>query len=62
MKIKAEKTNRAQDDLVCPVCGKSFKKSENTKYIAGGGLTCGWACFLTYVKKNPIVPGKKRSN
>ena len=37
--------------LTCPICGKEFKFTDNTKYIAGGGYTCSWKCFLTEVKR-----------
>ena len=40
-----------QELLVCPVCGKEFKFNEDTKYIAAGGYTCSWKCFLTVAKK-----------
>lgn len=40
-----------QEPLICPVCGKEFKFSEDTKYIAAGGYTCSWKCFLTEVKR-----------
>lgn len=33
--------------LVCPVCGKEFKPTDDTKYIVRGGYTCSWQCFLT---------------
>lgn len=34
------------DQLTCPVCGKDFKATEDTVYIAKGGYTCSWKCFL----------------
>ena len=34
------------ETLTCPVCNKDFKVSEDTKYIAMGGFTCGWKCFM----------------
>ena len=37
--------------LICPVCGKEFKPNDDTKYIAAGGYTCSWKCFLTVVKQ-----------
>jgi hypothetical protein len=39
------------ETLICPVCGKSFKVTEDTKYIAGGGYTCGWKCFSAKVSE-----------
>lgn len=41
------------ETLICPVCGKSFIVSEDTKYIAAGGFTCSWKCFLIDVKSKP---------
>lgn len=38
------------ETLVCPVCGKSFKVTEDTKYVAAGGFTCDWNCFLVVAK------------
>lgn len=37
--------------LTCPICGKEFKPNDDTKYIAAGGYTCSWKCFLTEVKR-----------
>lgn len=37
--------------LTCPVCNKEFKPTNDTKYIASGGYTCSWNCFLTVIKK-----------
>ena len=39
------------ETLICPVCGKSFKVTEDTKYIAGGGYTCDWKCFSAKVNE-----------
>lgn len=40
-----------QELLTCPVCRKEFELNSDTKYIAAGGYTCSWECFLTVVKK-----------
>lgn len=40
------------EKLICPVCGKEFKATEDTKYIAGGGYTCDWKCFLVKAKES----------
>ena len=37
--------------LICPVCGKSFKVSEDTKYIIAGGFTCDWKCFMVKARE-----------
>lgn len=42
---------KSKESLTCPVCGKEFKPSDDTKYIASGGYTCSWKCFSTVVKK-----------
>jgi hypothetical protein len=38
------------ETLTCPVCNKSFVVTEDTKYIAMGGFTCGWKCFMISVR------------
>lgn len=40
-----------QGFLTCPVCDKKFKPNDDTKYIAAGGYTCSWKCFLDAAKK-----------
>lgn len=40
-----------ETNLVCPVCGMWFIRNDDTKYIANGGYTCSWDCFLAAVKK-----------
>lgn len=39
------------DILICPVCNKEFKATDDTKYIAKGGYVCSWKCFLARVKE-----------
>lgn len=31
----------------CPVCGKYFKATDDTRYIRWGYFVCNWKCFLT---------------
>jgi hypothetical protein len=31
----------------CPVCGKYFKATDDTRYIRWGYYVCNWKCFLT---------------
>lgn len=31
--------------LWCPVCGKYFEASNDTRYIRHGMYVCGWKCF-----------------
>lgn len=38
------------DELVCPICRKKFKASENTAFIAKGGFVCSWECFKKNLK------------
>jgi len=47
------------DSLVCPICGKEFKATEDTKYIIGNEYTCCWKCFLTKALE-PRETKKKR--
>lgn len=39
------------DNLVCPVCNKEFRATADIKYIAKGGYTCSWKCFLARVRE-----------
>ena len=32
--------------LWCPVCGKYFKATDDTRYIRWGHYVCAWKCFL----------------
>ena len=50
---KETKTNITNSDesLICTICDKKFKPNDDTKYIARGGYTCSWKCFLDYVKR-----------
>lgn len=33
------------EELICPVCGKKFKATENTVFIMHNAYTCSWDCF-----------------
>ena len=57
MKKKTESKD-SKEILVCPVCGKEFEPNDDTKYIASGGYTCSWKCFLVVAKKH----SEKRKN
>jgi hypothetical protein len=46
-----KKVSTPQEILICPVCGKEFKKNEDTKYIISGGYTCSWKCFSKEAKR-----------
>ena len=41
-------------NLVCPICGKEFTRTDDTKYITHGAYTCSWECFLRTIKGNII--------
>lgn len=41
-------------NLVCPICGKEFTRTDDTKYITHGAYTCSWECFLKTIKGNII--------
>lgn len=47
--------------LTCPVCAKEFKPTNDTKYIAAGGYTCSWKCFLTEVKRQEANKKDKKN-
>ena len=47
-----KKDTLTQEQLTCPVCGKSFNKNDDTKYMVYREYTCSWKCFLKEVK-NP---------
>ena len=48
--IMLPRTPKKNESCVCPVCNKDFKASDDTKYIARGGYTCSWQCFLDPIK------------
>lgn len=50
------------ETLTCPVCGKDFKVSEDTKYIATGGFTCSWKCFMIDARSIPPKQPKSSKN
>lgn len=39
------------EELICPVCGKTFKANEDTLYFIASGYTCNWQCFLQESKR-----------
>ena len=66
---KSEVVEVAGDNtLVCPICGKTFKKTENTYCWIREGLcdyklVCSWACFRKRVDEEPPKPKReKKSN
>lgn len=42
----------AEGCLTCSICGKKFKPTDDTKYIANGGYTCDWKCFFNEARKH----------
>ena len=39
------------EKLICPVCNKEFKATEDTNYIVKDGFVCSWKCFLNKVNE-----------
>lgn len=48
------------EKLICSMCGKEFKVTEDTKYIAKGGYVCNWRCFLVSVKEVGLEKNKAK--
>ena len=53
------------ENIMCPICGKAFKQSENTYCWIREGLytfklVCSWQCFKKRVNEQPIK--EKRNN
>lgn len=48
-----------QGNLICSVCGESFKANDDTRYIIAGGYTCDWKCFLNEVKRREAEKKKE---
>lgn len=68
-KSEIEAENAPQSDLlVCPICGKEFKPTEDTYCWVREGLyeykqVCSWACFKKRVDETPAnysVTGKTK--
>ena len=45
--------------MVCTVCRKAFKATDDTRYIRKGGYVCGWKCFMTPVGKETVAIDEK---
>ena len=66
MRTKKEKTkSKTSSDLVqellnCPICGKEFKLTENSKYKFNGKYACTWKCFLKEVRKRAATKEDKK--
>ena len=62
-KVESETENaNVQEKLICPVCGKEFPVSDDTKYIVAGGYTCNWKCFLTEVRRTEAEKKQNKGN
>lgn len=48
------------DNYVCPVCNKTFKFTEEHKYIAKNSFTCSWECFLIEARSHPVINKKNK--
>ena len=63
---KIKKDNNRTDSTypqgisTCPICGKEFKATDNTRFIICGGYTCSWKCFSNEIKKREAA--KKKEN
>ena len=64
--IEAENTSRS-NLLVCPICGKEFKLTEETYCWVRGGRyeyrqVCSWACFKRRIEEAPekVTTNEKR--
>ena len=58
--IEAENTSQS-NLLVCPICGKEFKPTEETYCWVREGLyeyrqVCSWACFKKRIEEAPERP------
>jgi uncharacterized C2H2 Zn-finger protein len=52
---------RLGEELLCPICGKLFKVTDNTKYIMNGEYTCSWKCFYNEARnRDETMRGKKK--
>lgn len=60
MNYSISKLVNAKGLLTCPVCQKEFKPTDDTKYIAAGGYTCSWKCFLTVAKQHEEERASKK--
>lgn len=47
--------------MICPVCGKSFAATNQTKFITMNAFTCSWDCFKKHhiEKMTPIWNANK---
>lgn len=47
--------------LQCPVCGKEFKATDETRYIIHDAWTCSWKCFKAeHIKLNEAIWAKQK--
>lgn len=48
------------EELICPVCGKHFKATEDTRCLINGNYTCDWKCFSDYYNKHANEEKKQK--
>lgn len=34
------------DIVVCPICGRQYRLTENHKFLRGNDFVCSWDCFM----------------
>ena len=66
MRTKKETKNKdslslTQEMLNCPICGKEFKLTEDSKYKFNGKHVCTWKCFLKEVRKRAVAKEDKKN-
>ena len=47
-------------EMWCPVCGKYFKSSDDTRYIRHNMYVCGWKCFRDPSKEVKEEPSENQ--
>ena len=48
------------ETVICPICGKEFKRTPEHAYIASGNYTCSWQCFLKKIKEEKLTNGNDK--
>lgn len=48
-----------KNTFVCPICQKTFYKTDDTCYFIGENPTCSWKCFLNRTSLSSLVEKSK---
>lgn len=60
-----EPVAEAPTEFVCPICGKTFKDTEDLCFYVGEmQKTCSWKCFIDHIRSLPKVekkPGRQKA-